>query len=75
MSDSECPKPIPRTLTKEYFRQYYHDSVKQTFTCEFCRCEVVGAKSQYNRHTRSKKCQHVRAQLKCLEFFNENQQL
>ena len=71
----ETVKPVPKSLTKDYFRKYYHDSVKQTFTCEFCRCQIVGAKSQYTRHTKSKKCEHTQAQLKCLELFKQNQQL
>ena len=71
MSDTESPKPIPKSLTKEYYRKYYHDSVKQTFTCEFCKCQIVGAKSQYTRHIKTNKCKHMQAQLKCMEFFKQ----
>ena len=75
--EEEAEKPdtvvnLSKSKNKDYFRQYYHDNVRQVFTCEFCKCEVIGAKSQYNRHIKSKKCKHIQAQLKCLEFFKTN---
>jgi len=30
-------KPTPKSLSKEYYREYYHAKVKQEYHCPICR--------------------------------------
>jgi hypothetical protein len=53
---SPLPKRIPKTSTKEYYREYYHTHAKQIFVCPACNVHIQGNKSKLRIHQQSKTC-------------------
>ena len=51
------PKPlIPKTKTKEYYRDYYHNKVRNVFECPLCLSTVTGNNSKILKHFSTNKC-------------------
>ena len=59
--DSPLQDRIPKTKTKEYFRDYYHTHAKQFYVCPVCNSEIQGNKSKLQKHFNTKKCKQFGA--------------
>ena len=55
-SESARPKRIPNTKTKEYYRNYYHENMRNVFECPLCLSTVVGNNSKILKHFNTNKC-------------------
>jgi len=58
----------PSNLGKEYFRLYYHNTVRKYITCEQCGMVVLEQKVKY--HMQSKKCKMVHEYLEMKNLYN-----
>ena len=56
------PEPliVPKSKTKEYYRDYYHTNVKQYFNCPHCSTTVQGNISKFKKHQQTEKCRRVK---------------